>query len=493
MDRSLHQVAAVSLRPLLATVVLTAAALMAGLTVTPAGTASAATVPPGMLGMNDWALPSEQTLASVHRAGTTRWRAGLFWHYVENTRGARYWGDYDKLVAASARQGVSLLLVVAGCPPWACSSTAGPPRTPDATAAQRDFLRDAVARYGSNGSFWNAHPELPRRPVTDWQVANEVNSSEFWKPGPDPAGYARFLREQSAVIRGADPRATIVMSGLTEYGQVRVADYLRQLYRQPGFRQSFDVLAVHAYAPDAPAVGRLLDRTRKVAVDNGDAGRPMWVTEMGWGTSSPRLATPTSPAQQADLMRKSFDMMIGCRERWNLDRAYWFAYKDLATQPGQPDLAANHTGLFDLAGRAKPAWGTFQRYRGGAGVAGASTCRLGDSRAPRTAIKARKRFRAVRRARMRLVANERGARFQCRLVRAVKRRSAPSARRARRWRKCRRSYRTPSLKPGGYRLDVRAKDRAGNVDRTPARARVRLRRGQRVTVTVRVLRPRRAR
>ena len=277
---------------------------------------------------------------------------------------------------------------------------------------------------------------------------------------------------------------------LTDYGQVRVVDYLRRLYREPGFKQSFDVLAVHAYAPDTPAVGRLLDRTRKVAVENGDAGRPMWVTEMGWGTTSPRLATPTSPAQQAVRMRQSFDMMIGCRGRWNLERAYWFAYKDLAAQPGQPDLSANHTGLFDLAGRPKPAWGTLQRYRGGAGVPGAANCRLGDARAPQTRIKARKRFNGVHRARMRLVASERGARFQCRLVRAVKKRSARSARR---WRKCRGSYRTPRLKPGRYHLDVRAKDKAGNVDRTPARARVRLKRGQRVTVTVRVLRATRVR
>ena len=187
MHRTLHRHSAGARSRRLAASVCATVALCACALALPTASASAATVPEGMFGMNDWSLPSEGTMANVRGAGVRRWRAGMFWQYVENTRGQRNWSFYDNLASASARQGTSLLMIVGGCPQWACSSVNGPPRTPDALAAQRAFLRDAVARYGSNGSFWSQHPELPRTPVTEWQVGNEVNHPEYWKPSPNAA------------------------------------------------------------------------------------------------------------------------------------------------------------------------------------------------------------------------------------------------------------------------------------------------------------------
>ena len=495
MHRALHRHARGTLPRRFLAALCAAAAVCASALALPTASASAATVPQGIFGMNDWPLPSERTLAHTKSAGIQRWRAGMFWHYAENTRGQRNWSYHDQLVAASARQGVSLLMIVGGCPPWACSSVNGPPRRPDALAAQRAFLREAVARYGSNGSFWSSHPEVPRLPVTEWQVANEVNHPDFWSPTPNAAEYAAFLRDQSSVIRSTDPRATVVLSGLTDSRPADAEGFLRQLYAQPGFKSSFDVAAVHAYQPDARQVGLLLDRIRRVMNQHGD-GRPLWVTEIGWGTSSPQLRTPTSPAQQAELMRQSFDMVIGCRSRWNLGRAYWFAYKDIAASTlGQPDNAGMHTGLFDTSGRAKPAWGTLHEFRAGTALPSGrgDACTLGDATAPQTRIRTRKRFKG-RRARMRFRASERQVHFQCRLVRAGAKPRGARARRAarlsRRWRTCRSRYRTPKLRRSAYRLDVRAVDRDGNIDRSPATARLRLKRSRQATVvTVTLRRP----
>ncbi len=327
-----------------------AAALLLAAALRPAP-AEAATVPQGMVGMNDWTPPSDQAVEAMSGAGIRRWRAPLFWYLVEKEPGQRDWSEYDRLAATAARQGASLLFVVAGCPAWACDDIAGPPVTPNGLAAQHDFVRAAVSRYGHNGSFWHDNPELPYAPVSDWQVWNEVNSSEFWKPSPNAADYARFLRDESAVIRSADPAATVVLSGLTNYGQIPLDTYLRQLYAQPGFRDSFDVVALHAYAGDTRGVAKLLDGSRQVMADAGDGGRPTWITEMGWGTSTPSFQAPTSPARQAELLRSTYDMLIGCRGRWNLQRAYWFAYRDIDPAPGQPDYVGNHTGLLDTSGR----------------------------------------------------------------------------------------------------------------------------------------------
>lgn len=68
-------------------------------------------------------------------------------------------------------------------------------------------------------------------------------------------------------------------------------------------------------------------------------------------------------------------------------------------------------------------------------------------------------------------------------------RARRAARLSRRWRKCRSHYRTPKLRRSRYKLDVRAVDRDGNVDRSPATARLRLKRSRYVTITVTLHRP----
>src|SRR3954451_25062708 len=285
------------------------AAVLALLAAGPVTSARASTVPAGFAGMNDWAIPSDGVMGDVAGIGVHRWRAGLFWYRVEREQGRYDWSEYDALPARAARSHVSLLLVIASCPAWACPDLAGPPASSSALAAHHEFVRQAVARYGRSGSFWAQHPELPYQPVTDWQVWNEVNSATYWKPGPNAAAYARFLEGDAAVIRGADAGATVVASGLTNEGDVPLADFLHQLYAQPGFRESFDVLAVHPYAGNSAAAIRLLDVARNEAVAAGAPSRRMWVTEFGWGTPSPALPQLPSPAQQAELLRSTYDTM----------------------------------------------------------------------------------------------------------------------------------------------------------------------------------------
>lgn len=455
-----------------------------------AGAAHAATVPNGFVGLNDWRMPSDQVMGTVSGMGVKRWRAGLFWYRIERQQGSFDWSEYDALVARAARNGVSLMLAIASCPAWACADEAGPPTSAAALAAHHDFVRQAVARYGNGGTFWAAHPELPYLPVTDWQVWNEVNSGAYWKPAPNAADYARFLRGEAAVIRATDPHATVVSSGLTNEGDVPLANFLHQLYAQPGFKESFDVMALHPYAGDSAAAIRLLDVAHQQATAAGDANRRMWVTEFGWGTPSPALPQLPSPEQQARLLRSTLDTMIGCRSRWHLERAYWFGYQDLDPPAGQADQPGYHTGLLDSAGRPKPAWAAMHDYSEGAPAPGAATCSLDVHRAtvaPETAIVAPKRARRARIARLRLVASKRRSRFECSLMRIRRHRGRKSA--APRWRPCRKHYRTPRLRRGRYRLLVRAVDSQGHADRTPASARLALRGSRRLTLRVRVVRP----
>lgn len=82
-----------------------------------------------------------------------------------------------------------------------------------------------------------------------------------------------------------------------------------------------------------------------------------------------------------------------------------------------------------------------------------------DTRAPRTRIVARPPAKlSVGRARYRFRSSESKSKFQCRLDRA-------------KWRRCKRKQVFRGLGAGDHRLRVRAVDRAGNTDRSPARDR----------------------
>jgi len=82
-----------------------------------------------------------------------------------------------------------------------------------------------------------------------------------------------------------------------------------------------------------------------------------------------------------------------------------------------------------------------------------------DTKAPRTRIAARPPARLERgRARYRFKSSEARSTFRCRLDR-------------RKWRRCKRKAVFVGLGTGAHRLRVRAVDRAGNADRTPARDR----------------------
>ena len=83
-----------------------------------------------------------------------------------------------------------------------------------AIAEEQSFTRAAVERYGTGGSFWKEHPNLPEMPISDWQFWNEPNSHLFWKPAPNPTEYVELLRGFEHTVHSADPGAKVLLGGL---------------------------------------------------------------------------------------------------------------------------------------------------------------------------------------------------------------------------------------------------------------------------------------
>jgi hypothetical protein len=426
-------------------------------------TARAASAPAGMFAVGDWAWPTAATLDREAARGLQTWRVPLDYGAVGSTR-TLLWAGTDSLVRSMAMRGITPLFILTGCPAWQCPG-GGPPTSGQALTDWKVFVSAAVRRYGPGGLFWRMYPEVPAKPVTAWQIYNEVNGAEQW-PTPNAAAYGAFLAATAPVIRSWDPSAKVVLAGLPENMTISMKTYLASLYTQPSFKSSVDVIAVHGYAAEPTDVARILDSARIIMNQAGDGAKPLWVTEMSWATAGPAHPFVTTEAGQASKLRSSWDTMVACQARWKLQRTYWFGWRDPAVSG--TDYWGLHNALNRPDGSAKPALAAFDEFTSGdplpdgraasCPLAGGSTI---DVTIPETTITSGPSARtSVRQPPFAFASNEPGVRFECRADGSAWATCVPDA--AGLWRPA-----TPWAE-GTHTLVVRAVDAQGNADASPA-------------------------
>jgi hypothetical protein len=254
--------------------------------------------------------------------------------------------DADALVAAVAEHRMTLLPVVIDAPPWDGRPFGGQvvaPRTPGPYAA---FVKALVLRYGSNGTFWRANPQIPKDPVEMWQVWNEPNIWSFW-PGSRQgyyAGYVALLRAAHTAIKQADPKAKVVLAGLANYSWIEV-----QKLEQRGGKNLFDVVDVHPYTATPRGVITILGYVRQVLNRTGSARIPIIAGELSWPSSAGEDAirvgfdVGTTEAGQAAKLAKLLPMLVQNRRRLGLAGFDWY---DWAGQDRRGAQAWDFSGLF---------------------------------------------------------------------------------------------------------------------------------------------------
>ena len=247
----------------------------------------------------------EAQLDAMQADGVKLARTDAFWSVAEPEPPAggvhRYdWGYADRVAGSLARHGVRWLPIISYSALWAASlpdNDKAPPFTPDDYAAYAGAFAE---RYGRDGRFWAEHPELPATPATAIEIWNEPDNSDFWAPAPNPAGYIDLYLRARTAIRAADPRARVLIGGLTG-----APTFLPQLLAaRPDARGQIDGVAVHTYSPEP--LGALAETrdARRTLVTLGMADVPLWVTEFGW-VSRPRNSDKyAAPAKRAAAHRR---------------------------------------------------------------------------------------------------------------------------------------------------------------------------------------------
>jgi polysaccharide biosynthesis protein PslG len=306
-------------------------------------------------------LPGEAELARMGDGRVGTLRINLAWGSVQASAGAAYdWSHYDPVIAGAARAGIRILATVYSSPQWAEPSPEYPPlgeRLPQF----EHFVRAAAERYGSSGSFWREHPDLPKLPVTDWQVWNEPNSPLFWKPAPDPAAYVELLRGFDTTLHRADPNGHVIVGGLfpTPRGGITMSSFMGALYRANA-QDLFDAAAIHPYAANPEDALARTGQLREVMNRAGDTAGRIWISEVGWASGGQPSGLTVGPSRQADYLTRTFELAAERRRQLGLEGVIWYSLNDT---PGP--LWPGHCGLFTLSGQAKPSWDSFVALSGG--------------------------------------------------------------------------------------------------------------------------------
>ena len=296
-------------------------------------------------------------LARMARGGVETLRLPFPWSGVEPAPGSFYFDYFDGLARAAAVNGIELLPIVYGSPPWLSENESEPPiHTREARRGWRRFLAVAIERYGRGGELWRGPG--PAAPITRWQIWNEPNFALYWHGRPSPEEYATLSRISAAELRAHDRRARILLAGIAPIEDgVPWWTFLRRLYEIPGFRRSYDAIALHPYSPTIDDLRTQLALARRIMVRNGDRRTPLALTEVGWSSDDGPAPLQVGRRQQAALLRRAF--ALAGERRWRITDVQWYAWEDATAVEPLCSFCEN-TGLFDLSGRPKPAWRSYK-------------------------------------------------------------------------------------------------------------------------------------
>jgi len=328
--------------------------LVAALLLLAPAAAQARSVPRGFFGvMADGVLMTRddasfaREFALMKASGVETVRPVVYWAEMQPERGGPLiTTSLDRLIGEAAKNGIAVEPVVLRAPDWArvdADNVSSPPKDPGDYA---DFLTALIGRYGPNGTFWAENPQVPKRPQRVWQVWNEPNLDRYWSsPKPFAKPFVALLKAAHDAIKAADPGATVVAPG---FGN-RSWEAMEQAYKAGMNHSMYDVAGMHPFSGRVANVMKIVRLNRRVMNRNGDARKPIMVTEITWPSALGTPATTTTgfettEAGQARKLTEAYEGFLRKRRAWRIQSVIWSTWLT-------SDM--NSTNSFDWSGLRK--------------------------------------------------------------------------------------------------------------------------------------------
>ncbi len=209
------------------------------------------------------------------------------------------WDKYDQIVELAEKYDMELIVRISTPPSWsrAKGDEVGTFAPPDNYEDFGDFVYALVSRYKGRIKYY--------------QMWNEPNIYPEWGSYPiSPEDYTELLKIAATRAREADPNVVVINGALASTIALQPAApaptnalndllFLQRMY-DAGAAPYFDVMAMQGYGLwSGPTDRRMHPRVmnfgrpqfvRDLMVANGDAAKPIWISEMGWSAVPDEVA-----------------------------------------------------------------------------------------------------------------------------------------------------------------------------------------------------------
>lgn len=242
----------------------------------------------------------------VRQANAGWVRITIPWREVNPDPGVWDFRGIENMVAQAEGNGLEILAILSTAPEWAGGGPLGI-RPPEDISLWRQFVRRTATRFAGR--------------IAAYEVWNEPNFLDIgitgvgWdRPLESPPLYTDYLKAAAQEIRSVAPDALVAGPVTSSRPDERTEMLFRQLETE-GAAPFMDLVSFHANGFDRRFDEVATDVDRSLALldtlNPSNAGKPIWITEMGWfGGPSGRENVGGENAQR-DLIRRIFERMAG--------------------------------------------------------------------------------------------------------------------------------------------------------------------------------------
>lgn len=147
--------------------------------------------------------------------------------------------------------------------------------------------------------------------ITCWEIGNEPEVAEYWKPAPNAVNYTHLLRYGYIAAKAADPECTVI--GFSGFSSSR--DFLQTVIDNDGLLY-MDILGIHPYCYSDPTYKSIFEISDEYHVIDEIRDRmttygktlPIRVTEVGYPTYTGEYGVDEE--RQAQMLVRTHVLLI---------------------------------------------------------------------------------------------------------------------------------------------------------------------------------------
>jgi hypothetical protein len=277
-------------------------------------------------------INADSQLVAVYKQLNTCWvRYQVHWAKIETSPGAYDWSQVDAAVQLMNQSHIYVDFAIESAPSWERSLICVPDGKnylpgPNEMA---HFATLLATRY--NGKHGHGH-------IDSFEIGNEEYDQHFTGSMAtselcrQASTYGPVLKAGYMAIKAVYPTATVGMFGQWLHNIDHIRTFMNDLYTG-GYGNYLDYMNFHFYNGgqdpsvshgSIPSFNMWWQTMHEIAAQHGFANKPIWVTEVGWPTHTPKYNPNKPVALQVQAQYLQYVMDQARQSGGVIQKVFWF-------------------------------------------------------------------------------------------------------------------------------------------------------------------------